>query len=129
MGIYGESLLHFPEQFRSISYFDQTPKFNDGWNTAIPIGTIRGIIQNKTSGVKDQNGLIVRNIQYYLWTLTSARVAAGKFIDFQSDVYRIIIDNDWPTEDGFYSYELEKVVGSDGVNVTTVTVTDGSANF
>jgi hypothetical protein len=126
MSVYGEMLLSFPEQFINVPYFDMQPLINDSYGQRENQVSINCIIQNKTSGVKDSNGNLVRNSSYYLWA--TRKLIAGKFIEWQGHIYRLIVDNDWLREGGFWSYEIEKLVGSNG-NVITQTWENGSSQI
>lgn len=117
MAIYGEMLLSFPEQFRSFTYFDMPALINDSYGTRTNISTIQGVVQNAGTDIKDSNGNIVKTDEMNIWTM--ANLIHGRFIEFNSIVYRIIPGNDWPTEGGFYSYTIKKLVGSNGTSTDT----------
>jgi hypothetical protein len=111
-GVYGDLILSFPEQFRTYSYFDQTPNINSGYTPGAET-TARGILQNAGSMVKDNNGNLVNQKSLNLWTQTKHQ--EGTFIRFgDAPIYRIKSGNDWPTEAGYYNYGLEKLVGANG---------------
>ena len=110
--IFGNMLLYHPEQFRPFEYFDMDAKINDGYENRTTIGNYRGIIHNDKSGIRNANGNRVRFIKYFLWT--EANLDAGKYVRFEGTNYVVQFDTDWPTTGGFYQYELQKVVGSNG---------------
>lgn len=120
MSVYGDMLLYFPEQRRSLAVYDMTPKINGGWDKVTDPQTgkvitqaITGVFQN-TSGdqTRDSNGNLVHVKGMELWTETPG--LADKFIDINGSVYRLTADNDWEHEGGFFRYTLNKVVGNNG---------------
>jgi hypothetical protein len=115
MGVYGEMLDFFPEQFRSGTYFEQEPLINDGYTRGeIPPDEtpITGVFQNNTSDIFDGNGNLVKRKGLYLWIMTP--LVEGRFVRFQDVVYRIVVGNEWPSEGGFYEYQIKRLVGSNG---------------
>ncbi len=108
--VYGESLLAFPEQFRDFISFESNPNIGDGYGARKNKNTGSGVIQTSTSRAKDSNGNIVISRNYILWT--DAKLTLGNFVEFETFIYRVLTDADWPREGGFYDYDLEKVVGS-----------------
>lgn len=120
MSVYGDMLLFFPEQRRSLTVYAMEPKINGGWNKVVDPQTgkvitqsITGVFQN-TSGdqTRDSNGNLVHVKGMELWT--EAPGLADKFIDINGSVYRLTADNDWEHEGGFFRYTLNKVVGNNG---------------
>lgn len=134
MSVYGDMLLYWPEQRRSLTLYDMTPKINGGWDKVTDQSgnlitiTITGVYQN-TSGdaTADQNGNLVRKKQLELWTETGG--LSDKFTDYQGSVYRLKSDNDWESEGGFYRYSLEKVVGNNGAESDNATWNTGANSF
>lgn len=128
-GIYGEFLLAFPEQFRTVTVYSMDPKINGGW-TVVPDSsvTIRGIYQH-TSGrrIKDSNGNLVESSGLELWTETAG--LNGKFTTIENTVFRITSDNQWTNEGGFCKYSLEKVVGNNGTESDDTTWNLGGGYF
>jgi hypothetical protein len=109
--VYGESLLAFPEQFRDFVSFEADPNISDGYGPRKNEKKENsGVLQTATSRVKDGNGNLVVSRRYTLWT--DAKLALGIFVEFEGFIYRTMTDSDWPSEGGFYDYDLEKVVGS-----------------
>jgi hypothetical protein len=118
MAVYGEMLLHFPEQFREFTYFDMIPLENAGY-TVDPNFTPRtliGILQNSTTMVKEGNGNIVTQANEFLWTANLLDM--GKFVQFGATIFRIIPANDWVTEGGFTQYTIQRLVGDNGSPIT-----------
>lgn len=113
-GIYGDTLLAWPEQQRTVTVFNMTARINGGWeNVEGSERAIIGIFQN-TCGkeIKDANGNLVRTGGLELWT--AEKELDGLFINQEGTVYRVKASNDWSFEGGFIKYRLEKVVGNNG---------------
>ena len=126
-GVYGEMLLYFPEQFRSGTYFDQQPLINSGFTRGEdppPEEPITGVFQNNITDIHDKNGNLVKRKGLYFWTQTL--LDEGKFIRFESVVYRIVAGNDWPSEGGFYEYPIERVGADNGDDATEPSFNTGS---
>lgn len=133
-GVYGDMLLHFAEQNRSVSVFDMVAKINGGWDIVTddqgnPITTtIIGIYQNTTGdSIKDSNGNLVKAKGLEFWCHEGE--LDGKFLTYTNgNIYRLKASNDWSFEGGFYRYSLEKVVGNNGTESDDTTWNTG-ANF
>ena len=119
MSVYGDMLLFWPEQRRSLTVYDMKPKMNGGWDKVLDQSgqlitqTITGVFQN-TAGdqTRDGNGNLIHAKGMELWTETGG--LADKFTDINGSVYRLTADNDWESEGGFFRYTLNKVVGNNG---------------
>lgn len=126
MSVYGDMLLYWPEQRRSLIVFDMKPKINGGWDKVVDqqgkliTQTITGVYQN-TGGDQtvDANGNLVHKKQLELWTETSG--LADKFTTYENSIYRLTSDNQWESEGGFFRYTLEKVVGNNGTESDNAT--------
>ena len=127
MSVYGDMLLFFPEQRRSLTVYDMKPKINGGWDKVVDptsgqviTQTITGVFQN-TAGdqTRDSNGNLVHTKGMELWTETGA--LADKFTEINGSVYRLTADNDWEHEGGFFRYTLNKVVGNNGTESDNAT--------
>ncbi len=125
--VYGEVLLHFPEQFRKVLYFNMGPKINDGYGPRTDEKDVWAVLHSQASRAKDSNGNWIREDRQQVWTQTPLQ--SGRFIQFESVVFRIITDQDWPTQGGFYVYEVEKVVGSDGTPQVNPNGNTGGRSF
>lgn len=127
--IYGDLLLAFPEQMRSISVFDMTAKMNGGWAVdESSRTTVRGIFQNtRGNQTKDQNGNLVQSQGVEFWSKTGD--LNGKFATIQNKVYRLTSSNDWNFEGGFFRYSLEKVIGNDGTESINTAWNTGVNSF
>lgn len=128
-GIYGDSLLAWPEQQQALTVYDMAPEVNGGYNL-VP-GTMRviiGIIQNTTGKqIKDSNGNLVAGNGQELWTSESN--LDGIFLNYEDDVYRIKTSNNWKFEGGFKKYSLEKVVGNNGTEHDDAAWNTGGNSF
>ena len=133
MSVYGDMLLYWPEQRRSLTVFDMRPKINGGWDKVVDqqgnliTTTITGVYQN-TSGDQtvDSNGNLVHKKSLELWTETKG--LEDKFTTYENSIYRLKADNQWESEGGFYRYTLEKVVGNNGTESDNATW-NTSGNF
>lgn len=128
-GVYGNQLLFFPEQRRSLTVYAMTPKINGGWDV-VPNSslTITGVYQNTTGDqTVEQNGNLVHKKGLELWTETAG--LTDMFTTYEGDVYRLKSDNQWSAEGGFYRYSLEKVVGNNGTESDSATWNLGSNSF
>lgn len=114
-GFYGSMLLGWSELRQPMEHFDMDPKINDGYDEANFLGIIYGIIQNDSSGVKVQNGNLVRYVEDFLYY--DEELKSGTFIKVKGYIYRLVLDNEWPSQGGFYRYILNKLVGSNGSDV------------
>ena len=134
-GVYGDMLLAWPEQMRTLSVYDMEAKINGGWNKVVDpqtgdliTQTIIGVFQNtRGGGVKDSNENLVITNGCELWTETGN--LDGKFIDVEGLVYRLQDTNNWSFEGGFHRYGLQKVVGNDGTESDNATWNIGSGSF
>ena len=112
-GVYGDMLLAFPEQFRTVTVFDMEARINGGWEMVHGSeATVRGIYQNtRGKQLADSNGNLAKTDGFELWTRTGE--LDGKFLTHtDGNVYRLKSSNDWSFEGGFFRYSLEKVVGN-----------------
>ena len=135
-GVYGDMLLAWPEQNRTIEVYDMTPKPNGGWNKVVDQSgnvitqTIIGVFQNtRGGGVKDSNGNLVETEGRELWTQTGG--LNGKFTTWNGEVFRLLVPDgsDWSFEGGFYRYGVEKVVGNNGTESDNATWNTGVGSF
>jgi len=126
MSVYGDMLLFWPEQRRSLSVYDMTPKINGGWDKVLDQSgqlitqEITGVFQNTTGDqTRDSNGNLVHTKGMELWTEVGG--LSDKFTDINGSVYRLTADNDWESEGGFFRYTLQKVVGNNGAESDNAT--------
>lgn len=136
-GVYGDMLLAWPEQNRTITVFDMLPKVNGGWEKVtdpqsgeVITQTVTGVFQNtRNGGVKDSNGNLVRTEGRELWTQTGG--LEGKFLTWEEGIYRLSSPDgsNWSFEGGFYRYGVEKVVGNNGTESDDASWNFGSGSF
>lgn len=134
-GVYGDMLLAWPEQMRTLSVYDMKAKINGGWEKVVDpqtgkliTQTIIGVFQNtRGGGVKESNGNLVKTEGRELWTQTGN--LDGKFLDFENEVYRLQDTNNWSFEGGFHRYGLQKVVGNDATESDNASWNLGSNTF
>lgn len=136
-GIYGDMLLSWPEQNRTLEVYDMTAKVNGGWEIVtdeqtgkVVTQTIIGVFQNtRGGGIKDSNGNLVKSEGRELWTQTGG--LDGKFVTFDGDVFRLTVPDgsDWSHEGGFYRYGVEKVVGNNGTESDSAAWNTGANSF
>ena len=111
MGIYGDQLAYFPEQFRMFEYFSMTPLPNGSYSTRVPLGKIKGVSQYVKRGdlIRENDTEADTNVPT-IWTRTKLKV--GNFIVMEDELYRITSDYTWKFEGSFYCYSLETFVGN-----------------
>lgn len=127
-GIYGDMLLYFPEQRRSITVYSMTPKMNGGWDRIHDDAVVTGIWQHtRPKQIKDSNGNLVETSGLEFWSETGG--LNGRFTDLDGAVFRLQSKQDWAHEGGFYRYSLDKVVGNNGTESVDTSWNTGSNNF
>lgn len=129
MAVYGDMLLFFSEQRRSLTVYQQTPLINGGWEKVIDSDlVVTGIFQNtKPSQIKDGNGNLVLSSGFEFWSETGN--LNDYFTQIKDKVYRLISMQDWETEGGFHRYSLDKVVGNNGSEADDATWNLGPNSF
>lgn len=105
-------ILAMPQLFQKGKLFNQDPIVNGGYDNKTPAVDVRFIPRDEVSTVKSSGGVIVRTRVKTIWI--RREVPAGAFLWFKGTVFRIITDNDWETQRGFFIYEIEKVIGDNG---------------
>lgn len=123
-GVYGGAMLDFPEQFQQFQYWLATANFNDDWTPVDPPLFARGVFHSDRSGIKQENGMTVNYSHFHLWT--SVIMEEGYFVRWNGTVYRVLHNDDWTQSDGMTRYHINRVIGSDGVNTTTTTFSNGA---
>lgn len=112
MGIYGDMLLVFPEQFRTFTAYEMNALINGGFEKVEGSEKdVLGIVQNtKGNAIAEQGGNLVNKSVFELWT--SSANLDGLFIDIDGKPFRLIDSNNWVLEGGFKRYTLEMVGGN-----------------
>lgn len=128
-GIYGETLLAFPEQFRFIEVFQMEAEVNAGWSIDEDSRKRIRCLYQHTGGkrLKETGGNLTEGSSNELWTKEPN--LNGWFTRLSGDVYRINADNNWNHEGGFSHYTLEKIIGNDGTESEHPTWNIGGHNF
>jgi len=114
MGVHGNLLLAFAEQFRTVTYFNMEPGYGGGYGERRDVHKVRGIFQNIVgSVVEDANGNLIKTNRLEFWS--REKLKPGLFIDVNDGgVYRIGEVNEWCFEGKFIVYGIKKLVGDDG---------------
>lgn len=111
MSVYGSMLSYFPELFRNYSYFSMKPQVNASYSPREYLGDVRGVFQFMKKGeLLRQNDVLDDTDVPVLWT--RKKLLKGNFVEIESVDYRIVNDNDWHFEGGFYCYMLESFTGN-----------------
>ena len=112
MGIYGDSLAFFSEQFRYFDYFTMKPNTVASYSTREPLGKVRGVFQYMKRGElrREESTLADVNVPTF-WTRQKLKVG-DYFIQKEDEIYRIVNPADWLFEGGFCCYVLESVIGN-----------------
>ena len=128
-GIYGDSLIAWPEQQQTFQTYSMTPKINAGWTIDEDSEqTIVGIFQHtREKQLKDSNGNLINSEGGELWTASGGQ--DGRFIKIENKVFRLNVSNNWSKEGGFYRYGLEMVVGNNGTEHDNTTWNFGRDTF
>lgn len=112
MGIYGNVLNFFSEQFRQFDYFYMKPQVNASYSTRENLMKVRGVFQFMKKGelLREEETLADVNVPTF-WTKTKLKMG-DYFIQKDDDIYRIKNSIDYLFEGGFCCYILEEVVGN-----------------
>lgn len=112
-GVYGDQLLAFSEQFRSVSYFSMKQEVGAGYKDRTDLGKVRGVFQYMKKGdlVRENDILSDEQVPTF-WT--RKKLESGNFIEMKGDdcLYRITNNQSWKFEGNFYIYILESVTGN-----------------
>lgn len=129
MAVYGDMLLFFSEQRRSLTVYQQTPLINGGWEKVVDSDlVVTGIFQNtKPFQIKDENGNSAISSGFEFWSETGN--LNDYFTQIKNKVYRLVSIQDWETEGGFNRYSLDKVVGNNGSESDDATWNLGPNSF
>jgi hypothetical protein len=111
MGVYGDSLAFFTEQFRMFDYFSMETLPVASYSQRVLLGKIKGVFQYVKKGdlIRENDTEADVNVPT-IWTRTKLKV--GNFIEMDEELYRITSDYTWKFEGGFYCYSLETFVGN-----------------
>lgn len=111
MGVYGDQLAFFTEQFRMFDYFSMNPLPSGSYSQRENLGKVKGVFQFVKKGdlLRENDTEADTNVPT-IWTRTKLKV--GNFIQMEDELYRITSDYPWKFEGGFYCYSLETFVGN-----------------
>lgn len=111
MGVYGDQLAFFSEQFRMFDYFSMNPLPSGSYSQRENLGKVKGVFQFVKRGdlLRENDTEADTNVPT-IWTRTKLKV--GNFIQMEDELYRITSDYPWKFEGGFYCYSLETFVGN-----------------
>lgn len=112
-GVYGDQLLAFSEQFRSVSYFSMKQEVGAGYKDRTDLGEVRGVFQYMKKGDLARENEVLSDEQVpTFWT--RKKLESGNFIEMKGDdcLYRITNNQPWKFEGNFYIYILESVTGN-----------------
>ncbi len=134
MGVYGLTLEAFPEQWKDYTYFAMDAAQNDNYGTRYNSKIIRGILRTYSAPpsaegrkvIMREGNLVKQSSPFFLY---NGILTVGYFIDDTVFVYRIISQNIFDAEMGLTIHVLEKLVGSNGKDVTTLAYNVGTDNF
>lgn len=111
MGVYGDQLAFFSEQFRMFEYFSMKPLPNGSYSTRVPLGKIKGVFQYVKKGDLTRENDTEADVNVpTIWTRT--KLKTGNFIVMDDELYRVTSDYPWKFEGNFYCYSLETFVGN-----------------
>ena len=145
-GIYGTALPVFTEQGQTYSYFNMTPSIDSGYTTITGLTPIYGILRLYSAPptaegekVRMAEGNLVTQRAPFFWT--ESRLTAGWFlatpmipsgtliVTSATDVYRLMTDNQFDNAAGMYVYGLNKLVGDNGLTVSSLNYDFGTGSF
>ena len=111
MGVYGDQLAFFAEQFRMFKYFSMNPLPVASYSQRVFLGNIKGVFQYVKKGDLIRENEVEADVNVpTIWTRTKLKV--GNFIEMDDELYSITSDYPWKFEGGFYCYSLETFVGN-----------------
>ena len=125
--IYGDSLLSSPELMETIQVFQQAPLVGGGYGPKSDPIPFRVIKWDEGSRIKGQDGTWVKIASRTLWS--RKQIPDASFFDKLGTVWRIMTDQAWKQQAGFYIHGLEKVVGLNGNPSTAPEVNLGGGSF
>lgn len=145
-GIYGTALPVFTEQGQTYSYFNMTPSIDSGYTTISGLRPVYGILRLYSAPptaegekLREAEGNLATQKAPFFWT--ENKLTAGWFVSdpmlpsgtlvvtSATDVYRVMADNQFPTAAGLYIYGLNKLVGDNGLTVSSLNYDFGTGSF
>lgn len=129
MAVYGDMLVFFNEQRRSVNYFTMSPNIVASYSTRKDLGKVTGVFQYMKRGelTRENDTLADVNVPTF-WTRQKLEVG-NFFIEKDDEIFRIINPADWTFEGGFNIYVLETFVGNSDVQKPFKHVNLGQNNY
>lgn len=129
MAVYGDMLVFFNEQRRSVNYFTMSPNIVASYSTRKDLGKVTGVFQYMKRGelTRENDTLADVNVPTF-WTRQKLEVG-NFFIEKDDEIFRIINPADWTFEGGFNIYVLETFVGNSDVQKPFEDVNLGQNNY
>lgn len=112
-GIYAGAILTAPQLWQKAKLYAMKPEINGGYKQTTPFRDIKVMLKDLSKRAKSQGGARVRGHNQEVWTRETLPV--GEFLLINHEVYRIMADTSWEFQAGFVSYEIEKVIGDNGL--------------
>jgi hypothetical protein len=140
MGIYGTIMTAFGDQMTVLKTFKMSPEVTAGFSARTSIRTVRGFIRMYSApptaeGVKVKvpsfQGAGKGNavIQKWPFFFTSKELPVGDFIEWKTEVYRVVSENIFTGEMSVCCQGLEKVVGLNGAESNDLSFNTGEHFF
>jgi hypothetical protein len=145
-GIYGAMLPAFSEQLREVTYYEADPKVGAGYEEPKNVKKLYVIFQRfgsapynaaltvPTAGERTQNanGSSVNYKQLMVWC-DNFELLLGSFIkrkiNGKDEIYKVMADNGWIDEVGYFVCLVERVMGDNGSNTEVITPNLGTDFF
>ena len=129
MAVYGDMLVFFNEQRRSVNYFTMSPNTVASYSTRKDLGKVTGVFQYMKRGelTRENDTLADVNVPTF-WTRQKLEVG-NFFIEKDDEIFRIVNPADWTFEGGFNIYVLETFVGNSDVQKPFENVNLGQNNY
>lgn len=142
MGIHGNMLPFFCDEFHTFLYFNMQPRVTTGFEGRTGTKKIRGVIHMfsvppsaEGTAVRQSHENSVIEKSPFFWTRWDLQI--GWFVQElnrydllgRTDVYRLSSLNEWIREGTMKVFGLEKVVGDDGTITNNPTFNLGGDSF
>ena len=129
MAVYGDMLVFFNEQRRSVNYFTMSPNTVASYSARKDLGKVTGVFQYMKRGelTRENDTLADVNVPTF-WTRQKLKVG-NFFIEKDDEIFRIVNPADWTFEGGFNIYVLETFVGNSDVQKPFEDVNLGQNNY
>lgn len=129
MAVYGDMLVFFNEQRRSVNYFTMSPNTVASYSARKDLGKVTGVFQYMKRGelIRENDTLADVNVPTF-WTRQKLEVG-NFFIEKDGEIFRIVNPADWTFEGGFNIYVLETFVGNSDVQKPFEDVNLGQNNY